>query len=472
MSRAVRRARVLWSMAGLLLLLLTAASAAAQTSNAYFEFLMARRLEALGDNAGALAALERAAAADPSSAELRAEIAAFHLRRDRRAEAEAAAREALKLNEANLEAHRVLGLVYTAQADAINANAAPQKFLALAREAIQHLERAAKEPTAGIDVLFSLGRLYLRTGAAKEAVDTFARVVTQNPGSAQGRLFLAQAYAAADDLKSAIATLDLIVEEEPRVASTLAQYQEQAGLLKEAIENYTRALAVEPTNRGLKVRRITALIAAREFARAATLASEAQAQHGDDPRFPRLRARALVESGDVARALAVLEPTAKAFPKDAATQFQLADLYNDAGRDADAERTLRQLLQVEPGNAQVLNYLGYLLAERGRQLDEAVRLIERALDLDAGNPYYLDSLGWAHFRRGDLDAAEKYLAPAAQKLPRNAEVQNHLGDLLARRGRWADAIAAWTRALDGDSGDVDRGEVQKKIADAKARLPR
>jgi tetratricopeptide (TPR) repeat protein len=468
MTRRTSAARVF--LPGAILLLLTATSAAAQTSNAYFEFLMARRLEALGDQTGALAALERAAVADPMSAEVRAEIAAFHLRRDRRNDAETAAREALKLDDANLEAHRVLGLVYTAQADSINANAAPQKFLAVARDAIQHLERVAKNPTAGIDVLFSLGRLYLRTGDAKPAVETFIRVVTQNPGSAQGRLFLAQAYAAADDLKNAISTLDLIVDDEPRVASTLAQYQEQAGLLKEAVENYTRALAVEPTNRGLKVRRITALIAARDYTRAATLAAEAQGQHGDDPRFPRLRARALVESGDVARALAVLEPTAKAFPKDAATQFQLADLYNDAGREADAERTLRQLLQIEPGNAQVLNYLGYLLAEGGRQLDEAIRFVERALDLEPGNPYYLDSLGWAHFRRGDLEAAEKYLAPAAQKLPRNAEVQNHLGDLLARRGRWAEAIDAWTRALDGDSGDVDRNDVQKKITDAKTRL--
>jgi tetratricopeptide (TPR) repeat protein len=451
-------------------LLLAATAARAQTSSAYFEFLMARRLEALGDHAGALAALERAAVADPMSAEVRAEMAAFHLRRDRRMEAEGAAREALKLDDGNLEAHRVLGLLYAAQADALNAGTAAPKFQATAREAIQHLERVAREATAGVDVLFPLGRLYLRTGEPAKAVDTFIRVVTQNPGSVQGRLFLSQAYAASGDLKSAISTLDLIVEDEPRVASTLAQYQEQAGLLKEAVENYTRALALEPTNRGLKVRRIAALITAGEYARAAALAAEAQGQHGDDPRFPRLQARALFEGGDLARALAVLEPSARAFPRDAATQFALADLYNDAGRDVDAERTLRQLLETEPANAQVLNYLGYLLAERGRQLDEAVRLVERALDLDPGNPYYLDSLGWAHFRRGDLDAAEKYLLPAAAKLPRNAEVQNHLGDLLARRGRWAEAIEAWTRALDGEAGDIDRSEVERKIADAKARL--
>lgn len=464
------RCRTLTLAAGLLLG--GGALAGAQTSSAYFEFLMARRLEALGDQSGALAALERAAVADPMSAEIRAEIASFHLRRNSRTEAEGAALQALKLNDGNLEAHRVLGLLYAADADALNASTAATRFQATARDAIRHLERAASDPTAGIEVVYALGRLYLRTGEATKAVEAFVRVVTQNPQSAQGRLSLAQAYAAADDLKSAISTLDLIVDEEPRVASTLAQYQEEAGLLGEAVANYTRALALEPTNRGLKVRRIAALIAAREYGRAAALAAEAQGQHADDARFPRLRARALFEGGDVERALSVLEPTAKAFPRDAATQFALADLYNDAGRDVDAERTLRQLLEMEPANAQVLNYLGYLLAARGRQLDEAVRLVQRALDLDPGNPFYLDSLGWAHFRRGDLDQAEKYLAPAAEKLPRNAEVQNHLGDLLARRGRWMAAIEAWMRALDGDAGAIDRTEVEKKIADARARISR
>lgn len=469
MSTSNRRMRASFVVAAAIVLSVCT-PAGAQTSNAYFEFLMARRLEALGDQDGALAALERAAVADPMSAEVRAEIASFQLRRNRRNEAEGAALQALKLDDTNLEAHRVLGLLYAADADA-NARTTSPEFQKIAREAIRHLELAAADATSGIEVLFSLGRLYLRTGEAAKAVDAFNRVVTQNPGSAQARLSLAQAYAAADDLKNAISTLDIIVDDEPRVASTLAQYQEQAGLLKEAVENYTRALALEPTNRGLKVRRIAALINGREYARAAALAAEAQNQHADDLRFPRLRASALFEGGDVEQALKVLEPTAKAFPRDTPTQLALADLYKEAGREPDAERMLRQLLEADPANAQVLNHLGYLLAERGQQLDEAVRLVQRALELDPDNPFYQDSLGWAHFRRGDLEAAEKYLAPAAAQLPAISEVQDHLGDLLARRGRLGDAIAAWTRALDG-SGNIDRAAVEKKITDARTRLGR
>jgi tetratricopeptide (TPR) repeat protein len=459
--------------AACVLVLSLAGTAGAQSTDAYFEFLMARRLESQGDQAGALAALERAAAADPSSAEVRAEIASFQLRRNRRPDAEAAGLQALKLDDANLEAHRVLGLIYAANVDAMNARTPDAQVEVAARQAITHLERAAGEASAGTDIQihYSLGRLYLRIGEAQKAIDAFTRVLNQNPDSAQGRLSLAQAYAASDDLKNAIDTLEFIVNDEPRVAGVLAQYQEEAGLLKEATVSYTVALANDPTNRGLKFRRIAAAFNDGNYAEAAAFAAEAQAQHPDDLRFPRLRARAIFESGDPGRAVTILEPVAKANPRDTSTQLGLADLYNDAGRDTDAERTLRQLLDIEPSNAEALNYLGYLLANRGRSLDEAVKLVERALVAEPGNPAYLDSLGWAHFRRGNLDEAEKYLSPAAAQLPRNAVVQDHLGDVLARRGRWADAISAWTRALAGDGG-VDRAVVEKKIEDARSRVNR
>ena len=456
-----------------LLSLLVGGAAVAQTPDAYFAFLMARHLEGQGDYVAALAALERAATADPASAEVRAEIASFQFRRNERDDAESAALQALRLDNANLEAHRVLGMIYAANVDAMNARTPQAQVEARAQQAVTHLERATSEAAFGIDIqiYYSLGRLYLRTGEPAKAIDSFAHVVDQNPTSARGRLSLARAYASADDIKNAIATLEVIVDDKPRVASTLAQYQERAGLLKEAVQSYTRALADQPTSRALKFRRIATVFNDENYAQAAAFAAEAQAQHPDDLRFPRLRARAVFESGDPARALIILEPTAKAYPKDAATQLALADLYNDAGRDGEAERTLRQYLEVEPANAQALNYLGYLLAERGRALDEAVRLVQRALNAEPGNPSYLDSLGWAHFRRGDFNEAEKYLLPAAEQLPRNAVVQDHLGDLLAGQGRWLDAIAAWTRALAG-AGGIDRDVVEQKIQDARSKIPR
>ena len=448
-------------------------SALAQgTTEAYFQFLMARRLEGQGDLKNAEAALERAVEADGRSAEIRAELAAFYLRRSQPEEAEKAAKDALAIDDRSLEAHRTLGLVYAGYTDSVTQRNPTPQVTEYLRQAIVHLERAASSPTSGSDLIlnFTLGRLYLRNGTPENAIQALNRVLNQNPGSVQARLLLARAQAGASDLKGAIETLDVIVDDEPRVAEALAQYQEQAGLLKEAADTYTKALTVQPTSKELKFRRIAVLYNAKEFGRAASFAADARRQHPDDARFPRLQARALFDTGDRSAGIAVLEAAAKAFPKDTTTQYALADLYKDAGRGGDAEKTLRQILEIEPTNANALNYLGYLLALRGEQLDEAIQLVRKALDAEPDNGAYLDSLGWAYFRRGDFGQAEKYLGAAADKLPRNSEIQDHLGDLHVRRGRFQDAIGAWTRALDGDGTDIDRAAIEKKISNARVKM--
>ena len=442
------------------------------STDTYFDFLMARRLEADGDAKGAQAALERAASADPRSAEIRAEIASLHLRRNERPEAEKAAKAALAIDDKNVEANRALGLIYAAAAEGGNDRTPTPQAATYIRDAITYLERAvtASGATADATLYYTLGRLYIRNGTPDKAVQSLSRVLSQNPNSVQGRLAMAQAYAASKDLKSAIGTLEEILEDEPRVASALAGYQEEAGQYLEAAASYTLALAVQPTSRELKVRRIAVMLEAKEYGRAAGFAGDARKQHPDDPRFARLQGRALFDAGDRSGGISVLESSVKAFPKDTATMFTLADVYADAGRSMEAERLLRQLLTTEPANANALNYLGYLLATRGDQLDEAIRLVRRALEVEPGNGAYLDSLGWAHFRRGDLDEAEKYLVSAAQKLPENSEVQDHLGDLHARKGRLSDAITAWTRALTGDGQDVEKAAIEKKIANAKVKM--
>src|SRR5262245_43198438 len=90
---------------------------ASNAQNAYFDFLTARRLESQGDNDGALTALKRASTLDPRSAEIKAEIASFHLRHNQRPEAEDAAKAALAIDEKNVEANRALGLIYSAVAE-------------------------------------------------------------------------------------------------------------------------------------------------------------------------------------------------------------------------------------------------------------------------------------------------------------------------------------------------------------------
>ena len=460
-------------IAGLLLGVAPSGAYAQATAgvDAYYEFLVARHLEGEGDNAGALAALQRAATAEPKSAEVRAEIAAFQLRHNQRAEAEKAAREAVALDENNLEGNRVLGQILAANADRETNN--PQQVAGLIRDAITYLERAAAAATGVADpnVNYTLGGLYLRVGQADKATQALARVLSQNPGSRQARLRMAQAQADNKDLRGAITTLEEIVDDEPSVAAPLAQYQERAGLLREAADSYTVALAVAPTNRQIKARRILVLYDLKDYSRAAEFAAEAQKQHPDDPQFPRLQASALYAGGNAPKAIQVLEATTVAFPRDMSTKLALVDMYQNARRFGDAEKVLRQMLALDPTNADALNFLGYMLANNNDRLDEAIKLVNQALVKDPGNGAYLDSLGWAYFKKGNLDEAEKYLAEAAVKLPKNAEVLDHVGDLHARRSRWQQAIDSWSQALQAESAPANKEEIQKKIENARGKLP-
>jgi predicted Zn-dependent protease len=469
-SHAPRRAALV-----LVLLGLSPAAAVAQQNavNPYFEFLQARRLEGQDKPEAALAALLRAAAADPRSAEIRAEIAAFYFRKNppARVEGEKFAREALAIDENNVEANLRLGNMYAGTVDAaVRARTvpAPQDV----KNAIHHLERAAAG-MVGTDanLQYFLGQMYLRDNQPQKAVQALARVVAQSPANPSARQMLAGAYAAAGDLKGAIATLSEVIDYVPQLAETLALYLEQDDQLKEAAAAYTVALSQQPNNRQLKVRRIAALYRAKDYAQAARFAVEAGKQHPDDANFPRLQARALFDAGDRGGALTVAESAAKAFPKDAQTQLVLVDMYSDAGRSSDAEKLLRQMLSNEPSNPTVLNHLGYMLANRGEQLDEAVTLVKKALDAKPDQPEFLDSLGWAYYKRGELNDAVKYLSQAAAKLPDNSEVQDHLGDAYAKRGSMPEAIAAWTKALAGDGQGIDKAAVDRKLQEARKKLP-
>ena len=90
-------------------------------------------------------------------------------------------------------------------------------------------------------------------------------------------------------------------------------------------------------------------------------------------------------------------------------------------------------------------------------------LVERALQIDPGNGAYLDSLGWAYYKQNRVDLAEAPLREAAKLLPAVSVIQDHLGDVLNKRGLFQEAIDAWQKALDGDGDDVSRSDIEDKI---------
>jgi len=137
----------------------------------------------------------------------------------------------------------------------------------------------------------------------------------------------------------------------------------------------------------------------------------------------------------------------------------------------------RKVLVGDPQNATALNYLGYMLADRGIKLEEALGLIRKAVDLDPANGAYLDSLGWAYFKLGKYESAEDSLIKAAQRIDTDPTVQDHLGDLYQKTGRlklaaahWERAISEWNKTVAAEVDQNDVARVQKKLESAKMKL--
>ncbi|GGO54667.1 Tetratricopeptide repeat-containing protein [Roseovarius pacificus] len=134
----------------------------------------------------------------------------------------------------------------------------------------------------------------------------------------------------------------------------------------------------------------------------------------------------------------------------------------------EAEADFRKALELNPGQPQVLNYLGYSLVEKQIKLDEALSLIEQAVASQPNSGYIVDSLGWVLYRLGRYDEAIGHMERAAELMPVDPVVNDHLGDVLWAVGRQTEAEFQWKRALsfvnkENPSPDIEPGRIRRKI---------
>jgi len=111
----------------------------------------------------------------------------------------------------------------------------------------------------------------------------------------------------------------------------------------------------------------------------------------------------------------------------------------------------------------VLNYLGYSFVEMQENLDEALDMIERAVDARPESGHIVDSLGWALYRLGQYDEAVTHLERAAELMPVDPIVNDHLGDAYWAVGREIEARFQWRRALSFDPEPEEAERIRLKL---------
>jgi tetratricopeptide (TPR) repeat protein len=157
-------------------------------------------------------------------------------------------------------------------------------------------------------------------------------------------------------------------------------------------------------------------------------------------------AQVLRDAGDYKAAYAVLSSALAAEPNSVELIYDVAMVAEKLDRLDEVESRLTRLIELRPDNPQALNALGYTLVDRTPRTAEGLKLIEKALTLAPEDPSILDSMGWAHFRMGNLGDSEKFLRRALADRP-DPEIAAHLGEVLWAKGERDRAKEVWQSQL-------------------------
>jgi tetratricopeptide (TPR) repeat protein len=153
------------------------------------------------------------------------------------------------------------------------------------------------------------------------------------------------------------------------------------------------------------------------------------------------------QEGDLKGAEDALKEGLSHLRNDPELTYELAMVYEVTNRRALGLALMETVIRAHPDHANALNYVGYTLAEEGRELDRALVLVTKASKLDPENGYILDSVAWVHFKRKDLEKAWEYIGYAVDVVDKDPTIWEHYGDIAAAMGKTKEARKGYNYAL-------------------------
>lgn len=409
---------------------------------------LAQNLMNDGQNEAALEQYKAVAEADPQDAQAHLRISEIYRRVGRFDQALESLKRAESLVQDSLEVPYNRALIYDAQGRFDEAAQILQQLLTKTVKADGNYTTGERSNRTVF--LERLGTVYREQGKTQLAVQTFRQILDLGPENAtRGYQQIIDAYREAKDWPKATAVAQEAVNKLPQDRSLkliLFGQLADSGQADQAIAQAKSMLKGTAEDREvyLALAQIHSRLKQWKEAEDAVAQAEKLAAKQDDKEY---------------------------------VTFVLASIYERQKKYEQAEEAFKKVLASDPANAVALNYLGYMMADRGTHLDEALNYIKRAVELDPQNGAYLDSLGWAYFKLGNYDLAEENLRKASERITNDATVQDHLGDLYQKTGRLKLAVAHWERSLEEynrtvpaevDSSDV--AKVQKKLEAARVKL--
>ena len=314
----------------------------------------------------------------------------------------------------------------------------------LIRDALDRLEsgkpledRIKNEKQGAAEVLFGLGSAVTRDGDELSSLIYLRLATWLQPDHASANVAIAETYERMKQLDSAVTAYEKVQSDSPlRISADIqrALDLEQLGRSDEAIAllKQTNARLVDHTEPLIALGNIYR--SKKAFAEAAEAYSGA------------LKAIGTPNQGHWS------------------IYYSRGIAYERLKRWPDAEADFRKALELSPEQPLVLNYLGYSWIEQNSNLDEAFRMLRRAVEQRPADGYIVDSLGWAFYRLGQYDNALQLMEKAVQLKAADPTVNDHLGDVYWRLGRKLEAKFQWNHARDLGAEPEDMPKILDKIA--------
>jgi tetratricopeptide (TPR) repeat protein len=361
-------------------------------------------------------------------------------------------------------------------------------------DAESSLQRAKQLAPESVEILFNEALLYEDEGHYDDAVKVLSDAIAgtkAQPGGAPNPNALAilyeqlgRAYRGQQNYSAALETYGAMAELSPdsrkRAQMLTIDTYRQSHDIDRAIGETKKALAETPKAPDLTVT-LAMLYGEKSDTATATQLLNGLLQGNDADQEIYIDIAQVEERGrkyaDAEQSAQKAEQMARENSGRETAWFMLGSIYERQKKFDQAEQQFRKVLDANPNNAAVLNYYGYMLADRGVRVDEASSLIQRALKQDPTNGAYLDSLGWAYYRQNKFTEAEEYLRKAIDREGNDPTILTHLGDVylkLEQNERAAAiferALAEWQKALPADYEADKVGELETQLKTLKRHL--
>ncbi|GAT35063.1 Chs5p-Arf1p-binding protein [Terrimicrobium sacchariphilum] len=348
------------------------------------------------------------------------------------------------------------------------------------------LDQAASLGGEKFDVAAKLGDLYAVSRQTEKAIPYYKRVIELRSESLATREKLARCYLDVGQVDPAIEQFEAIVAANPLSLDTyvtLSELYVKNGDLSKALVNARQAVVIEPGNIDRYSIVVDLLYRMKRYDEMAATLAEARRNFPRVARITHLYAVSLSQAGkhdQAVKAFADAEKEAENSQPDlldARFYFDYGGAAERAGQHDLAAAMLKKSIDLDPANAgEAYNYLGYMWADQGKNLDEAELLIRRALAMEPSNGAYIDSLGWLYYHQGKYQEALTELLRAAEALPEpDPTVYGHVADAYHKLGKTAEAVLYWQKALALDPENKEfiakLDEASKKVAEQPEKKP-